>query len=189
MAAAPVLFSPEALAFFFENGDAMALSNRTRLRLQVEGIVVPIDFQDFDSDGLDAIFANLAKPPKIQAIRAQDRAAGHLMEVMSFEVSAKAVISLSVCTCTHVRIGTVRMFMAFFFRWPSLFFPDFFCDFVGWRGFRVCMYACAHVFPPYFSLIPIDTFVGIVLMMEPILKKEHHHPQKEHHHGIADRRV
>ena len=66
----------------------------------------------------------------------------------------------------------------FFFRWPSLFFPDFFCDFFGCRGFRVCMYACAHVFPPYFSLMPNDTFVGIVLMMEPILKKEHHHPQK-----------
>ena len=94
MAAAPVLFSPEALTHFFENGDAMALSNRTRLRLQVKGIVVPIDFQDFDSDGLDAIFANLAKPPKIQAIRAQDRAAGRLMEVMSFKVSAKSKMRL-----------------------------------------------------------------------------------------------
>jgi hypothetical protein len=51
------------------------------------------------------------------------------------------------------------------------------------------MYACAHVFSPYFSLMPNDTYVGIVLMMEQILKKEHHHPQKEHHHGIADRRV
>ncbi len=54
------------------------------------------------------------------------------------------------CTCTHVCIGTVRMFLAFFFRWRSLFFPDFFCDFVGLQGFRVCMYACAHVFPHYF---------------------------------------
>ena len=99
MAAAPtlapfVLFSPAKLTHFFESRDALALSNRTRLRLQVEGIVVPIDFQDFDSNGLDAIFTNLAKPPTIQAIRVQDRAAGRLMEVMSFEVSAKSKMRL-----------------------------------------------------------------------------------------------
>ena len=97
MAAAPALapvFSPAELTHCFESCDAMALSNRTRLRLQLEGIVVPIDFQDFDSDGLDAIFTNLTKPPKIQAIHAQDRAAGRLMEVMSFKVSAKSKMPL-----------------------------------------------------------------------------------------------
>jgi hypothetical protein len=78
-----------------------------------------------------------------------------------------------------------------FFSHDHLCFVLIFCDYFGWQGFRVCMYACAHVFPPYFSWMPpnshlfkVDTFVfvGIVVMMEPILKMEHHH-------GIADRQV
>ncbi len=48
--------------------------------------------------------------------------------------------------CTHWNSAYVLYF--FCFRWPSLFFPDFLCDFVGWQGFRVCKYACAHVLPP-----------------------------------------
>ena len=99
MAAAPalapiVLLSPAELTNFFEGRDAIALSKRIHMQLQVEGIVVSIDFQDFDSNGLDAIFINLAKPSMIQAIRVQDRAVGRLMEVMSFEVSAKSKMCL-----------------------------------------------------------------------------------------------
>jgi hypothetical protein len=91
----PALFNPAELTIFFEGPDAMALSNCTCLRLQTEGIVVPVDFQDFDSNGLDAIFTNLlAKLPKIPAICAADRAVGRLMEVMSFEVSANSKIRL-----------------------------------------------------------------------------------------------
>ena len=55
----------------------------------------------------------------------------------------KAVISLSVCTCTHVRIGTVRMFMAFFFSDGHLcFFLIFFVILLA-GGVSVC--ACTHV--------------------------------------------
>jgi hypothetical protein len=37
----------------------MALTNRTRLQLALEGITVPDDFIDFDVDGLKGIFLNL----------------------------------------------------------------------------------------------------------------------------------
>jgi hypothetical protein len=89
-AIAPVLFNPATLMLFFEGADAMALSNCTCLHLVVEGILIPNDFNDFDYDGLDAIFTNLAKPPKVQAICPADIQAGHLLEIMAFEVSAKS---------------------------------------------------------------------------------------------------
>ncbi len=72
----------------------MALSNHTRLRLAIEGILVPNNFNDFDNDGLDAIFTNLAKPPKVQAICPADHQAGCLLEIMAFEVSAKSKMHL-----------------------------------------------------------------------------------------------
>jgi hypothetical protein len=50
-AIAPVLFNPANLTLFFEGVDAMALSNCTRLRLAIEGILVPNNFKDFDDDG------------------------------------------------------------------------------------------------------------------------------------------
>jgi hypothetical protein len=72
----------------------MALSNCTRLCLAIEVILIPNDFNDFDDDGLDAIFTNLAKPPKIQAICLADCQAGRLLEIMAFEVSAKSKMRL-----------------------------------------------------------------------------------------------
>jgi hypothetical protein len=64
----------------------MALSNCTCLCLAIKGIVVPNNFNDFDDDGLDAIFTNLAKPPKVEATCPADCQAGCLF--MAFEVSA-----------------------------------------------------------------------------------------------------
>jgi hypothetical protein len=93
----------------------------------------------------------IAVRPHYQALVTTPSAAGTIKSQRRVG-TRKAVISLSVFTCTHVRIGTVRMFLVFFFRRRSLFFPDFFCDFVGLRGFRVCMYACAHMFPHYFII-------------------------------------
>jgi hypothetical protein len=84
----PVLFNPVTLTLFFEGVDAMALSNCTHSRLVIEGILVPNDFNDFDNDGLDAIFTNLAKPPKVEATCPADHQAECLLEIMAFEVSA-----------------------------------------------------------------------------------------------------
>jgi hypothetical protein len=62
MATAAPLFDNAQLTSFFEGQDYMALSNRTRLQLALEGITVPDDFIDFDADGLEGIFLNLQKP-------------------------------------------------------------------------------------------------------------------------------
>jgi hypothetical protein len=91
---APVLFNPAALMLFFEGADAMALSNCTCLHLAIEGILVPNDYNNFDNNGLDAIFTSLAKPPKVQAIRPADHQAGCLLEIIALEVSAKSKVRL-----------------------------------------------------------------------------------------------
>jgi hypothetical protein len=93
-AIAPVLFNPAALMLFFEGADAMALSNCTHLRLVIEGILVPNNFNDFDDDGLDAVFTNLAKPLKVEATCLADRQARGLLEIMAFEVSTKSKMRL-----------------------------------------------------------------------------------------------
>jgi hypothetical protein len=93
-AIAPILFNPAALTLFFEGADAMALSNCICLCLAIEGILIPNDFINFDNNGLDAIFTNLAKPPKIEATRPADCQAGRLLEIMTFEVSAKSKLHL-----------------------------------------------------------------------------------------------
>jgi hypothetical protein len=93
-AIAPVLFNPANLTLFFESADAMALSNCTRLQLAIEGILVPNNLNDFDNDGLDAIFTNLAKPPKVAAIWPADCNARLLLEIMAFEISAKSKMHL-----------------------------------------------------------------------------------------------
>jgi hypothetical protein len=88
-AAAPAaLFNADALTAFFESDDAMALSNRTCLQLANEGILIPDNFKDFDDDGLEAIFINLAKPPKAPGVGAR------LVEVRAYEVSAKSKMRL-----------------------------------------------------------------------------------------------
>jgi hypothetical protein len=66
----------------------MVLSNCTCLQLASEGILTPDDFKDFDNDGLEAIFLNLAKPPKVQGVGAR------LVEVRAYEVSAKSKMHL-----------------------------------------------------------------------------------------------
>jgi hypothetical protein len=68
----------------------MALSNRTCLQLAHEGITVPDDFIDFDVEGLEGIFLNLLKPPKVPAAGAAALASGCLREIMAYEVLAKS---------------------------------------------------------------------------------------------------
>ncbi len=46
------------------------------------------------NNGLDAIFTNLAKPLKVEAIHPADCQAGRLLEIMVFEVSAKSKMHL-----------------------------------------------------------------------------------------------
>jgi hypothetical protein len=94
MAAAAPLFDAAQLTSFFEGHDYMALSNRTRLQLAFEGITVPDDFIDFDADGLEGIFLNLQKPPKVPATGAAAIAAGCLRKIMAYEVSAKSKMRL-----------------------------------------------------------------------------------------------
>ena len=69
MAAAAPLFDAAQLTSFFKGPDFMALSNRTRKQLTHGGIMVPDDFIDFDAEGLEGIFLNLLKPPKVPAAR------------------------------------------------------------------------------------------------------------------------
>ena len=88
MAAAAPLFDAAQLTSFFEGQDYMALTNRTRLQLALEGITVPDGFIDFDADGLEGIFLNLQKPPKVPATGAAAIAVGRLREIMAYEVSA-----------------------------------------------------------------------------------------------------
>ena len=94
MAAAAPLFDAAQLTSFFEGQDYMALTNRTCLQLALEGITVPDDFIDFDADGLEGIFLNLQKPPKVLATGAAAIAAGRLREIMAYEVSAKSKMRL-----------------------------------------------------------------------------------------------
>ena len=93
-AAAPPLFDAAQLTSFFEGQDYMALTNRTRLQLALEGITVPDNFIDFDADGLEGIFLNLQKPPKVPATGAAAIAAGSLREIMAYEVLAKSKMRL-----------------------------------------------------------------------------------------------
>ncbi len=58
------LFNATALTLFFEDANNMGLSHRTRLQLAVEGITEPEDFEEFNNDGMTAIFTNLLKPPR-----------------------------------------------------------------------------------------------------------------------------
>ncbi len=94
MAAAAPLFDAAKLTLFFEGADFMALTNRTRLQLAHEGIMVPKDFIDFDAEGLEGIFLNLLKPPKVPAAGTVALAAGRLRKIMAYEVSAKSKMRL-----------------------------------------------------------------------------------------------
>lgn len=87
-------FDAAALTVFFENAGSMGLSNRTRMQLAHEGIADPVDFKEFDEDGLDAVFSNLYKPPKVPAPGAAALAAGRLREIQAYEVSAKSKMRL-----------------------------------------------------------------------------------------------
>jgi hypothetical protein len=64
------------------------------MQLAHEGIADPVDFKEFDADGLDAIFSNLYKPPKVPAAGAAALAAGRLREIQAYEVSAKSKMRL-----------------------------------------------------------------------------------------------
>jgi len=88
------LFDAAVLDVFFEDAGSMGLSNRTRLQLAQKGIADPEDFKEFDENGLNAIFSNLYKPPKIPAIGATAIAAGRLREIQAYDESAKSKMRL-----------------------------------------------------------------------------------------------
>jgi hypothetical protein len=99
MAAAGPLFDAAQLTFFFEGQDFegqdyMALTNRTRLQLALEGITVPDDFIDFDAEGLEGIFLKLQRPLKVPASGAAAIATGCLRKIMAYEVLAKSKMCL-----------------------------------------------------------------------------------------------
>jgi hypothetical protein len=86
---AATLVDAAALTLFFEDANSMGLSNRTCLQLAHKGIAVPDDFEEFDKEGLSAIFSNLYKPLKVPVAGAAAIAAGQLRKIPAFEVSAK----------------------------------------------------------------------------------------------------
>ena len=94
MAAAAPLFDAAQLTSFFEGPDFMVLSNRTHLQLAHEGITVPDDFIDFDVEGLEGIFLNLLKPPKVPAAGTVALAVGRLCKIMAYKVLAKSKMRL-----------------------------------------------------------------------------------------------
>ena len=85
MTAAPILFDAAALTIFWEHADAMSLSNLTCVQLAIEGINVPWDLDEYDEDGMEKIFLNLAKPPKEATANA-----GRLRDVLPFVVTGKS---------------------------------------------------------------------------------------------------
>ena len=85
MAAAPILFDAAALIIFCEHADAMSISNRTCVQLAIEGIDVPGDLEEYDEDGMEKIFLNLANPPKEATANA-----GRLREVLPYIVTGKS---------------------------------------------------------------------------------------------------
>ena len=85
MAATPILFDAAALTILWEHAYAMSLSNRTRVQLAIEGINVPGDLDEYDEDGMEKIFLNLAKPPKEATANAW-----RLREVLPFVVTSKS---------------------------------------------------------------------------------------------------
>ena len=66
----------------------------TRLQLAHEGIMVPEDFIEFDAEGLEGIFLNLPKPPKVLAAGAAALATGCLREILTYKVLAKSKMRL-----------------------------------------------------------------------------------------------
>ena len=94
MAAAAPLFDVAQLTSFFKGPDFMALLNRTCLQLTHEGITVPDDFIDSDTEGLEGIFLNLLKPPKVPAASAAALAASCLCGFMAYKASAKSKMHL-----------------------------------------------------------------------------------------------
>jgi hypothetical protein len=81
---AATLFNAAVLTFFFEDANCMGLSNRTRLQLTHEGIVVPDNFKEFDEEGLSTIFLNLYKPPKVPMAGTAAIAVGGLCKILAF---------------------------------------------------------------------------------------------------------
>ena len=84
MAASPILFNAAALTMFWEHADAMSLSNCTCVQLGIEGIDLPGDLDEYDENGLEKIFLNLAKPPKEGT-----SVAGRLCEFLPFVMTGK----------------------------------------------------------------------------------------------------
>jgi len=64
------------------------------MQLAIKGITESKDFKEFDKDGLQTIFANLFKPPKVQVTGAAAIALGCLHEIQAFEVSTKLKMQL-----------------------------------------------------------------------------------------------
>jgi len=88
MAAPLPIFNAAALTTFWEDTGAMGLSARTCTQLVVEGIKPPGDLEEYDDEGLEKIFSNLAKPLKeMQANR-------RLREVIPFTVTGKLKMRL-----------------------------------------------------------------------------------------------
>jgi len=76
----------------------MGLSHRTQLVVTAKGIVTPDDLSEFTKEGLETVFQNLRKPPKmlVQPIPAIVNHPGILTEVEPYVVSAKSKMQLLV---------------------------------------------------------------------------------------------
>ncbi len=72
----------------------MAPSNAMRLQLAHEGITVPDNFNDYDAEGLEGLFLNLPKHPKVPAAGAVALATGRLRKIMAYKVLAKSKMCL-----------------------------------------------------------------------------------------------
>lgn len=87
-----MVFTIQQITAFFEDADQMALSHRTRIQLQEEGINAVTDLSDFDDATLKQVSENLKRPGG--TIDAQ----GAIVRTQPFVLGAKSLLRLKAAT-------------------------------------------------------------------------------------------
>ena len=82
-----MVFTIQQITAFFEDADQMALSHRTRIQLQEEGINAVTDLSDFDDATLKQVSENLKRPGG--TIDAQ----GAIVRTQPFVLGAKILLN------------------------------------------------------------------------------------------------
>ncbi len=88
-----MVFTAAQVTAFFEDGNQMGLSNRTRVYLGTEGIAHPSDLVDFvESEAWDQLIENCKRPPQVP----DPANAGQLINQAPFRLPAKSLTRLRI---------------------------------------------------------------------------------------------